>query len=149
MTLLPFSVIGGKHTLDRSIDQLFDIIFSAVIFMMAIGFTVACFSMGSRYNDMLAEELGRKTTTRQDLSYSSNYMYITPEEALSDILAGDEGSVTVNGLLLNSDVVDNARLGDGNSVKAIRNALNARTKYRKQYNYDASGNIVGVCYIGG
>lgn len=117
--------------------------------MLAIGFTVACFSMGSRYNDMLAEELGRKSTTRQDLSYSSNYMYITPEEALSDILAGYETVITVNGLLLNGDVVDNARIGDGSSVRAIRNALNTQPRYRKQYNYDASGNIVGVCYIGG
>lgn len=133
--------------MNEATSQLLDMLFSMVIFLFAIGFAVTLFAQGSRYNDMLAERLGNKASSRYSLAYSENHLYLTPDEVYADIMGGGHTEIELNGLALLYDTVERARSGDAACIRAIRAQL-THVKYRKVNHYALDGSVDLVNFIG-
>ncbi len=133
--------------MNEATSQLLDMLFSMVIFLFAIAFAIIMFAQGDRYNDMLAERLGVKASSRYSLAYSENHVYVSPEEVYTDIMGGGHAQIELDGAELLYDTLERARSGDAACIRAIRNEL-THARYRKVNHYDANGNVDIINFIG-
>lgn len=133
--------------MNESTSQLLDMLFAMVVFLFAIAFAVVMFSYGTKYNNMLAERLGNKASSRYSLAYSDNHVYLTADEVYTDIMGGGHPEIELDGHPLLTDTVEKARLGNASCITAIRNQL-THTKYRKVNHYDLNGNVDIINFIG-
>jgi len=135
--------------MERPFDYMMEILFTLVIMMLSISFTLSVFDMGKKYNASLTEEIGQKPSARFTMgSYGENHAYITKTDAYADIMAGDMYTIIkINGADLNSTVLEKARNHERTAVNSLLSAL-SQTRYRKIPTYNSSGNLVSVNYIG-
>lgn len=134
----------------NSFEEMMEIISTAVIFMIAVGFIIFTFSLGYENNDMLVESIGNKASSRYaGGTYGDIHAYISPTDALSDILASEPTvNIQIDGSDLSVDVLEKARNNESLSIHAIRLAL-VQSRYYKVPTYNANGTIVSINYIGG
>ena len=133
--------------MNEATSQLLDILLSMIIFMFAIAFAVVMFAQGTKYNDMLAESLGTKASSRYTLAYSDIHVYLTPDEVYTDIMAGGHTDIELDGSVLLLNTLERARSGDAACIRAIRNAL-THSRYRKVNHFDLNGNVDIIIFIG-
>ena len=134
--------------MQESYEQLMDILTSAIIFMAAIGFVIGVFAIGSRYNTMLAKEINQKASSRHTLPYSEAYIYLSPEEVVTDIMASDDSimDIYIDTNQLSFETIVMARDGNVAYIRAIRNAL-TQSRYRKRTDYDINGDVRALHFI--
>lgn len=124
-------------------------ILAGVIILGAISWTIKMFDTGLEYNRVVVEDTHHKASSRYMLpDYYSPTLYITPAEAYTDIIAGDQSIlIKINGADLDYTMLSKARGGDSTAINALKGALN-QSKYHKVTSYDGNKNITNINYIG-
>lgn len=136
--------------MQSSIEQLLEILFDAIVFMIAVSFIFVVFHLGYKYNDVLIERFGKKSSTRYaGANYGEAHPYISPYDSLVDILATDPViNIQIDGSDLSIDVLNKARNNDSVAIQALKMALD-KSRYYKVTTYDYTGTITLINYIGG
>lgn len=134
--------------MDKASRSIILSVVGAIIFMAAFGFMLNLFYKGEQFNKMLVDDTNHKASSRYSLAYEDEHFYITPADVYYDIIAGDISVVLyLNGIELSSDIIGRARNGEAYAINALKTSI-IHSKYRKVQNYDSSGSLLSINFIG-
>lgn len=134
--------------MEKASSKVIRIVVDLILFMGAFTFTITVFGIGAKYNSLLIDKTNQKASSRYTLAYEDEHIYVSPENAFNDVLAGDISvAIKINGVLLNQTVLDKARNADPYAIAALKSSL-SYSRLRKEYGYDNNANLIYIDYIG-
>lgn len=127
-------------------EQILDMLFGLIAFMIVVTFAVSVYQAGNRYDDYMAEVTHGKASSNYTLAYSEEKLLLPSGSVYADIMQEkDYIEISINGNTIKAGILNEARNHDADSIRRLKELLD-NAKYKKVITFSDSGEVIAVDY---